>query len=117
MDVAAGKTLLASDKKPVDTTVSQGKGGPGASHTSTHYVIDALFLVADHECAGIRRIWSNGKLIWTNADIMTATMHIQNRKPRSCFGTPSLAWIDDKVDTALFSSFLSRKESSVLSCS
>lgn len=64
----AGTVIWASEKRENATTESQGKGGGGAEYTSYTYEIDLLYLLADNTIEGVRRIWSNGKLIWSMAE-------------------------------------------------
>jgi len=58
----------ASDKQTVESTEG-GKGGPEV--TSYSYKQDVLIILADGEIADVRRVWSNGKLIWSQADDAT----------------------------------------------
>lgn len=70
----AGVYIWASEKHEIATTQSQGKGGPGVESTTFTYEIDVLIELAIHECVGILKIYSNGKLVWTSeatADIDT----------------------------------------------
>jgi glutamine cyclotransferase len=61
--------IWCSDKRAIANTSSQGgKGGPGTDSTTFTYELDALGLLAINRCEAIRRIWSNGKLVWTLAD-------------------------------------------------
>jgi hypothetical protein len=64
----SGTVIWASTKREIATTTSQGKGAGGAEYTSYTYEIDLLYLLSDNEILGVRRIWSNGKLIWTRAE-------------------------------------------------
>lgn len=66
----AGQVIWASDKYAV-TTESGGKGGPNVETTSTIYKVDLLILLSSNEIAGVRRVWSNGALVWTAADDAT----------------------------------------------
>ena len=61
----AGQVVWASSKREIATTTSQGKGGGGSEYTSYSYEVDLLIVLTDNEIAGIRRIWSNGALIWS----------------------------------------------------
>lgn len=65
----SGTIIWASEKREIATTERQGKGGGGAEYTSYTYEIDLLFLLSSNELAGVRRIWSNGKLVWSIADL------------------------------------------------
>jgi hypothetical protein len=60
-----GIVAWASEKQETATT-SGGKGGPEATEYS--YKQDVLFMLTSNEIAGVRRIWANGKLIWSAAD-------------------------------------------------
>ena len=63
----AGVFFWASAKREIATTTTQGKGGPGVDSTTYTYEIDALIGLACNQCTGVRRVWSNGKLVWSNA--------------------------------------------------
>lgn len=63
----SGTIIWASEKRENATTESQGKGG-GPEYTSYSYEIDILYLLSDNVIQGVRRIWSNGKLVWSMAD-------------------------------------------------
>lgn len=72
----AGQIIWASAKREIATTSHQGKGGGGgADYTSYTYEVDVLYEVSDNEIAGVRRIWSNGKLVWSAADDATSDTH------------------------------------------
>lgn len=64
----SGVFVWASDKREIATTEEVGKGGPSQESTTYTYEIDALYMVSANEIVGVRRIWSNGKLIWSRAD-------------------------------------------------
>lgn len=65
----AGTFIWSSAKKEIaNTETTDGKGGPGVDTTTFTYEIDVLIELAINRCKGIRRIWSNGKLVWSNAD-------------------------------------------------
>lgn len=65
----AGVWAWNSDKRETATTTEQGgKGGPSTETTTYSYDMDALIILADNEMAGIRRVWANGKLVWSLAD-------------------------------------------------
>ena len=69
----AGTIVWCSDKQEVATTQEQGgKGGPSTDVTTFSYKIDVRFLLTANTIVGVRRIWSNGKLIWSIADDATA---------------------------------------------
>ena len=61
----AGQIAWASTKREIATTEEVGKGGGGAEYTTYTYEVDLLILLTDNEIAGVRRVWSNGELIWT----------------------------------------------------
>ena len=64
----AGQIVWASAKREIANTQSAGgKGGGGSEYTTYTYEVDLLILLTDNEIAGIRRIWSNGELIFTAA--------------------------------------------------
>jgi hypothetical protein len=65
----AGNYIWASDKREIaNTTTTGGKGGPGVDSTTFTYEIDVLIELAINRCQAIRRVWSNGKLVWSNGD-------------------------------------------------
>jgi len=64
----AGTVVWASTKREIKTTSQQGKGG-GPEVTNYTYEIDLLFLLSADRLDGVRRIWSNGKLVWSAAAI------------------------------------------------
>lgn len=66
----AGQVIWESDKYAV-TTESGGKGGPNVETETTIYKVDLLLLLSSNEIAGVRRVWSNGALVWTAADDAT----------------------------------------------
>lgn len=63
----SGGVWWASAKREIATTEEQGKGG-GAEVTTYTYEVDVLIGLTDNEIAGIRRVWSNGKLVYSAAD-------------------------------------------------
>jgi hypothetical protein len=73
----AGQLWWNSDRIPVSTYTTSESGGKGDSGQTTitetiNYYMHALYGVTDCEYCCIRRIWKNGKLIWTHADDATA---------------------------------------------
>lgn len=62
----AGTVIWASDKREIKTTSRQGKGG-GPETTNYTYEIDLLVLLSANEIQGVRRVWSNGKLVYSVA--------------------------------------------------
>lgn len=78
-----GCVAWASEKREIANS-SGGKGG-GGSVTNYTYECDVLYILAENRCAGIRRIWLNGELIWSVAaesedetiDASDATEHWQ----------------------------------------
>lgn len=64
----AGNYIYASDKREIANTTTEGKGGPGVDSTTFTYEMDVFIEFAINECARVRRVWSNGRLVWTNAD-------------------------------------------------
>lgn len=63
----AGYIAWASDKREIATTTRQGKGGPSAESTNYTYEVDLLILLSANLIAGVRRIWSSGKLVYSVA--------------------------------------------------
>lgn len=64
---ATFRVLWQGVRQEIKTTTSQGKGG-GSESSSFTYKRDVLLHLSDAEILGIRRIWSNGGLIWSIAD-------------------------------------------------
>ena len=62
----AGVWAWASDKRETANVTEQGKGGPSVESTNYTYSMDALVLLSENEIGGVRRIWANGKLIWSS---------------------------------------------------
>lgn len=80
----AGQVWWNTDRRPTTTQSDSGGGkGGGGSQTvsSTTYDMDLLIGLTDNEIVGIRRIWDNGKLIWTKAD---------DASPASLFASASI---------------------------
>lgn len=71
-----GNVIFCTDKREVTTTTEEGgKGGPSATTTTYSYNVDIAISLCANTIAGIRKIWSNGKLIYdqsTGADLATA---------------------------------------------
>lgn len=68
----AGVWAWVSDKREVANTESAGgKGGPTVENVSYTYFCDAIILLSDSPIAGVRRVWSNGKLIWSATEDAT----------------------------------------------
>src|SRR5574337_2184722 len=72
----AGQVWWASNRREISTTTSSGgKGGPGAESTSYKYEIYILYVLTNREISAIRRIWLNGKLVWTaHADASASSL-------------------------------------------
>lgn len=66
----SGGVWWSSEKREIATTEEQGKGG-GAEVTTYTYEVDVLIGLTDNQIVGIRRIWSNGKLVYSAADDAT----------------------------------------------
>jgi len=66
----SGQVIWASDKRELQTTTSQGKGG--SEYTSYTYEVDLHILLTENKIVDVTRVWSNGKLIWTRKDGATA---------------------------------------------
>ena len=65
----AGCWVWCSNKREISTTTSGGgKGGPSVENTQFSYRMDALILLSENPLGGIRRVWSNGKLVWSEAE-------------------------------------------------
>jgi len=59
----SGQIIWASDRRETATEQEQGKGG-GPTYTSYTYDVDLLILLSENEISGIKRIWSNGELVF-----------------------------------------------------
>lgn len=59
----SGQIIWASDRRETATEQEQGKGG-GATSTTYTYDVDLLILLSENEISGIKRIWSNGELVF-----------------------------------------------------
>lgn len=65
----AGVWAWCSQKRETATTTEQGgKGGPSVESTTYSYDMDALILLSENQLAGVRRVWANGKLVWSLAE-------------------------------------------------
>jgi hypothetical protein len=65
----AGQIVWASTKREIAVvTESGGKGGGGTQSTNYTYEVDLLIVLTENIIVGVRRCWSNGKLIWSAAD-------------------------------------------------
>lgn len=70
----AGNVIFCTDKREVANTQEFGKGGPSGSSTTYTYNVDIAIHLSARTIAGIRKIYSNGKLIYDvsmGADIGT----------------------------------------------
>lgn len=63
-----GTIIWASNKRETATTTEVGKGG-GSEYTEYTYDCDVLYLLSENEIAGVSRIWSNGKLVYSSGVI------------------------------------------------
>ncbi len=62
----SGQVVWGSVKREIATTTrAGGKGGPKVEATNFTYEVDLLIMFSANVLAGVRRIWSNGKLVWT----------------------------------------------------
>ena len=59
----SGQIIWASERRETATEEEQGKGG-GPTYTSYTYDVDLLILLSENEISGIKRIWSNGDLVF-----------------------------------------------------
>ncbi len=72
----AGQVWWNTDRRAT-TTESEAEGGgkggaPSQTVSTTTYDMDLLIGLTDNQILGVRRIWDNGKLIWTKADDASA---------------------------------------------
>lgn len=66
----AGIVAWSSDKRQIThDAAAGGKGGTKNTSETYTYEIDLLLEIACNRCSGLRRVWKNGALIWTNADV------------------------------------------------
>lgn len=61
----AGQIAWASARRETAKTESQGKGG-GPSYTSYTYDVDLLIILSENPIQGVRRVWSNGELVYSD---------------------------------------------------
>ncbi len=61
----AGQIVWASTKREIATTTKVGKGGPKQKVTTYTYVMDMMVMLTDNQIDGVRKIWNNGKLIYS----------------------------------------------------
>lgn len=62
----AGQIVWASAKREIATTTRQGGKGGGKQKVTTYtYEVDLLIVLTDNVIAGISRVWSNGKLVYS----------------------------------------------------
>lgn len=59
-----GQVWWVSDRREVGTTTEEGKGG-GPKNTTYTYEQDILLGLTSEVMGDVARIWSNGKLVWT----------------------------------------------------
>jgi hypothetical protein len=63
----AGVYAWTSEKRAVENTSSEGgKGGPGVDNTFFTYEMDLLIAISTNRCQALLRVWSNGRLVWSN---------------------------------------------------
>lgn len=69
----AGNVIWSTPKQEVATTTEVGgKGGPSVSQTTYTYHVNMALALCEGAMAGIRKIWSNGKLIYDASTGITA---------------------------------------------
>ena len=69
----AGNVIWSTPKQEVATTTEVGgKGGPSVSQTTYSYHVNMAVALCEGTMAGIRKIWSNGKLIYDASTGITA---------------------------------------------
>jgi hypothetical protein len=61
----AGQIVWASTKREIATTTKVGKGGPKQKVTTYTYVMDMMIMLTENQIDGVRKIWNNGKLIYS----------------------------------------------------
>lgn len=79
----AGNMIWSSGIRETKTKKKQGGKGMGGSSTHTTYSYDATFAIGlcEGPIQGIRRIWADGKLIYSNAANATAaTLYASKKK-------------------------------------
>lgn len=63
-----GLFIWSSPKRSIANTVSSdGKGGPSVENTTYTYEMDVLVEVSINSLKGLLRVFSNGKLVWSQA--------------------------------------------------
>jgi hypothetical protein len=61
----SGNVIYSTDKREVvSSSRSRGKGGPKVTTTSYSYNVDIAIGLMDSNVIGLRRVWSNGKLVF-----------------------------------------------------
>lgn len=76
----AGTVIWASDKREIATTTAVGgKGGTEAEQTTYTYEIDLLVMVSANVIAGIPRVWSNSKLVYSTSTASDAASLIASQ--------------------------------------
>lgn len=63
-----GVVTWASEKRAIATTTTTGKGPSGVDSTTYTTVVDVFYLLTANEMAALRRVWSYGKLVWSQAE-------------------------------------------------
>jgi len=65
----SGQIIWGSDRREIATTTSRrAKGGPKVKSTTYTYEIDLLIKLSCNQMAGIRKIFINGELQWSNGN-------------------------------------------------
>jgi hypothetical protein len=68
----AGVWVWNSEKRETATVTERGgKGGPSVETTTYTYDMDVLILLSENKLGGLRRVWSNGKLVWSASENAT----------------------------------------------
>jgi hypothetical protein len=71
---AAGNVIFCTDKREVPNEQEQGgKGGPKVTTTTYTYNVDMAIALCEGPIVGIRKIWSNGKLVYDASEDASAT--------------------------------------------
>jgi hypothetical protein len=71
---APGNVIFCTDKREVPSEQTQGgKGGPKVTTTTYTYNVDMAVALCEGPIVGIRKIWSNSKLVFDVSETATAT--------------------------------------------
>jgi hypothetical protein len=83
----SGNVIFCTDKREVKSEQEQGgKGGPTVTTTTYKYNVDMAVALCEGPIVGIRKVWSNGKLIYDASEdadvgsVVASSMHANSFK-------------------------------------